>query len=81
MSEGLKSIGGLWIKQGKKSKFMSGEIELLGISQHILVFKNDKDGIEKRPDYRICLAETTEDDKREQWEKSNSPPVDDEVPF
>ena len=57
MSEGLKNVGGLWLKEGAKGKFMSGEIELGGVKQHILIFRNDKDGVEKRPDYRIYISQ------------------------
>lgn len=48
-----ESIGGLWIKQGKAQKFLSGSIKLDGKEYQIIVFKNDKGDNPKRPDYRI----------------------------
>lgn len=48
-----ESIGGLWIKQGKSQKFLSGSIKLDGKEYQIIVFKNDKGDNPKRPDYRI----------------------------
>ena len=52
------SIGGLWIKQGKNGKFMSGKItQMNGQDLNIIVFKNDKGDNERRPDYRIYLSE------------------------
>jgi len=60
MGEGLKGIGGLWLKDGAKGKFFSGEIELGGVKQHILIFKNDKGDNPKRPDYRIYMPEDEE---------------------
>lgn len=53
-------IGGLWLKQGRQGKFMSGEIEINGKKIQIVVFKNDKGDNPKRPDYTIHIP-----DKRE----------------
>lgn len=72
--EGLKSIGGLWLKDGKKGKYFSGEVELFGTKQHILVFKNDKGDNERRPDYRIYVP-------NDETEEKDTHARDNEVPF
>ena len=60
------SIGGLWIKDGKNGKFMSGKItQMNGAELNIVVFKNDKGDNPKRPDYRIYLSEPMGDKKQE----------------
>jgi len=52
----MKRIGGLWLKEGKNGKFFSGNVEVGGIKQGILIFRNDKkEG--NQPDYNICEAE------------------------
>jgi len=54
-------IGALWLKTSVKgNKFMSGEIELNNEKFRVVVFKNDKDGVETRPDYQIFLSEDQE---------------------
>ena len=72
---GLAKTGALWIKTGKESgkKFMGGVLTCngCGVEHDILVFKNDKDGVEKRPDYTI-----NEEEKQEQID-----PLDDDIPF
>lgn len=51
-------IGALWLKQSKAGKtFMSGELDIDGEKIRIVVFKNDKDGVETRPDYQIFKSE------------------------
>jgi len=54
----LKTIGGLWIKEGKKGKFFSGNITLNygtpeEIKLNIMIFKNDKKEKENQPEYKI----------------------------
>lgn len=51
---GLTKIGALWVKDGKKGKFMSGQVEIEGVKYAILVFKNTKTS-DKQPDYNINL--------------------------
>ena len=54
----LKKIGGLWLKEGPKGKFMSGEIDREeGGTMKIMVFKNQykSEGL-NRPDYTINLV-------------------------
>lgn len=55
-----KSIGALWIKEGKKGKFMSGKITLDGKEYDIVIFKNSykKD---KQPDYMIYESQKRAD--------------------
>ena len=49
-----KSIGALWSKEGKNGTYMTGTIELEeGQKVSIVIFSNDKGGVETRPDYRI----------------------------
>ena len=50
---GFQKIGALWLKQGKKGKFMSGEIEIDGVTHKLTVFKNDYKKEDKHPDYII----------------------------
>jgi len=71
----LKNIGSLWLKDGAKGKYMSGEMELFGTKLHVFVFKNDKDGVEKRPDYRVF----TEGEAAVEKEKFND--IDQDPPF
>jgi hypothetical protein len=64
-----RSIGGLWLKDGKNGKFMSGNIDLKELAEQtsetekipIIIFKNDrkKEG-ENTPDYRIFLGKPKE---------------------
>lgn len=58
-----ESIGSLWVKKGKNGEaFFSGRImQTNGVPMNIVVFSNDKGGVEKRPDYRIFLSEPRED--------------------
>lgn len=59
-----KAIGALWLKQGRKGKFMSGEIEIAGTKYPVVIFKNDlKQPGEKTPDYRIFPAQPREPER------------------
>ncbi len=52
----LKKIGALWIRQGKKGKFLSGELQLEGRDGpkiSVLVFKETDKKNQKGPDYTI----------------------------
>jgi hypothetical protein len=61
----FRNCGGLWLKEGAKGKFFSGEFQpdgKDGKSWRIMVFKNDKkEG--RQPDYRIVLADDDKGDK------------------
>jgi len=75
MAEERKSIGGLWLKDGKNGKYFSGEIELFGTKTHIFIFKNIyKEEGSKQPDYRIVLP-------REENSPSEPKINNDDVPF
>lgn len=73
-------LGALWLKEsGKGKKYMSGNIEINGEKIQIVVFKNDKGGVETRPDYQIFKSE-----KREQVVNANNESEEisvDEIPF
>ena len=59
-------IGALWLKQSKAGKtFMSGELDMNGEKIKIVVFKNNKDGVETRPDYQIFKSEEREQKQEE----------------
>jgi uncharacterized protein (DUF736 family) len=54
----MESIGALWKKVGKdNNSFLSGKVTVNGVSQDIIIFKNDKGDNDKRPDYRIFASE------------------------
>lgn len=53
----MTKLGALWIKTGKKGKFMSGVIKIDDVETKIVVFKNDRKESDKHPDYNIMLSE------------------------
>lgn len=53
----MTKIGALWMKEGKKDKYMSGVIKVDGQEIKIVVFKNDRKESDKHPDYNIMLSE------------------------
>jgi hypothetical protein len=76
---GLTKIGALWLKDGKKGKFMSGKIEVEGKEYAILVFKNEKKN-DKQPDYNINLRNDNEVEKpKSDYEKPLE--ENDDLPF
>ena len=66
-----KSIGALWVNEGKNIKYLAGEIEVNGETVKIVVFKNSYKTEEKHPDYRIYLKAS----------KKEAEPETDELPF
>lgn len=78
-------IGALWIKEGRKGKFMSGNVEIDGVKVDIVVFKNDKGDNPKRPDYSILKSEPRGESKP--YVQPGSPAddhrngFDDDIPF
>jgi len=75
----LKSIGALWLKEGKSGKFMAGNIEVNGEEIGVMVFKNDKGDNPKRPDYRIMVI--VEEDEDGYRQNNVAPDEDDDIPF
>lgn len=67
----MEKLGALWLKDGKKGKYMSGVVEINGVKTNILVFKNDHKESDKHPDYNIYLSE----------DKRGKVADDDELPF
>jgi hypothetical protein len=51
-----RKFGALWLKQGEKGEYMSGEITVNDKKISIVCFKNDKQN-EKQPDWDILVAE------------------------
>ena len=51
-----RRFGALWIKQGAKGEFMSGELTINDKKIPIVCFKNEKQN-EKQPDWDILIAE------------------------
>ena len=66
----LQKIGALWLKDGKKGKFMSGEIEINGVKTKILVFKNSKQK-DTHPDYQIQMPLDDNQDQPQQPAQRN----------
>lgn len=73
----LKAVGALWVKEGSKGKFFSGEIELNGVKTHILIFRNEKGGVDRRPDYRVHIEVPVKTEEETQNDKFS----DSEIPF
>lgn len=52
------NIGALWLNESKKgAKYMSGMVEVNGVKQKIVVFKNKYKEEDKHPDYRIFASQ------------------------
>lgn len=65
-----KSIGALWLKQGAKGKYMSGEVTIGDVKTRVVVFKNDrKEEGDKYPDYRIFRQKSKEELARDRGEE------------
>lgn len=53
-----KDIGALWERQSSKgSTYLTGFVEIDGKKHELVLFRNNKDGNEKRPDYHIYPSE------------------------
>ena len=75
----LAKCGALWLKEGAKGKFLSGEIDLSEIGEDVktldvLVFKNDKGDNPKRPDYTINR-------RIDEPDEITNPDTDDDIAF
>lgn len=63
----LRKVGALWLKEGKKGRFMSGVFEPEGREGpkfRILIFKNEKKDGPKDPDYTIHQSQDDEPTER-----------------
>jgi uncharacterized protein (DUF736 family) len=52
---GLKKIGAMWKKQGKRGEFLTGQVEVDGKKVDFVVFPNDRKESEKQPDFVINI--------------------------
>lgn len=62
----LEKRGALWVKEGPKGKYLSGEIEFDEVKRNIMIFKNPDEWIAEnpsRPAYKI--VERVEDEVEE----------------
>lgn len=50
-------IGALWKKNGARGEFFSGEIEVGGVKQRVVVFPVGRKASDKAPDYRVLRAQ------------------------
>jgi uncharacterized protein YbbC (DUF1343 family) len=66
----FEKIGALWIKDGKKGKYMGGEMELDGVKRKVMVFKNNYKKTDAQPDYIINMAV---DDEQQQDRSAPEP--------
>ena len=70
-------IGALWLNESKSgSKYMSGVVEVNGVKQKIIVFKNNYKQEEKHPDYRILKSEP-----KQQQAFTGPEEFQDDIPF
>lgn len=46
-------IGALWFKTSEKGDYFTGEVEMGGVKQRIVVFANKFKDAEKKPDWKI----------------------------
>ena len=53
----MRRIGALWLKDGQKGKFMSGNIEIGDRKINILIFRNTRKKENRHPDYNIMIQE------------------------
>lgn len=70
----MTKLGALWLKEGKKGKFMSGVLTWGEQKIPLVVFKNNRKQEAKHPDYEIFLSEP-----REQQQPQQAP--NDDIPF
>lgn len=55
--DAFKRIGGLWLKDGKRGKFLTGKVpQDLTAGQRLFLFKNDRNKGDSDPDYAMFVA-------------------------
>src|SRR5258705_10368869 len=65
MASDLKRVSGLWLKDGKNGKFMSGAVEdAIPAGAKLLIFKNDRKERDQQPDYQLFVAPADGDGQR-----------------
>ena len=53
-----KDCGAVWQRKSANGvEYMTGFVEIAGSKQEIVMYRNKKDGNEKRPDWRIYPSE------------------------
>lgn len=59
------SVGGIWVKEGARGRWLSIAVEINGVKHSFVGFKNDyKEEGDNRPDYQILMPKPREDDAR-----------------
>jgi len=88
VADDLVRASGLWLKDGKRGKFMSGEVrEAIPAGAKLLIFKNDrKESGSNEPDYSLFYgaAEDQPPMKRaepQQQQAAAATVPDDDIPF
>lgn len=57
MPQNPDEIGALWMKDGRKGKYLTGTVN--GV--RVVVFKNDRKNSDKAPDYRVLKSKPREE--------------------
>jgi uncharacterized protein (DUF736 family) len=74
-----KDIGALWLKRSEKNgtQYFSGKVVVNGVTQEIVIFKNDFKKQPKHPDYRIYPSQPRQAGGGSRRDDT----FDDDVPF
>ena len=87
MPDDLTRASGLWLKAGKRGKFMSGQVsEAIPAGAKLLIFRNDrKEAGSDAPDYSLFFVSPENQlpmQRAEPAQSDRSPQVlDDDIPF
>jgi hypothetical protein len=86
MSDDLIRASGLWVKDGKRGKFFSGQVkEDIPAGAKILIFRNDKRENESQPEFTLFFVSPEEQPPMRRAEPQTTrqaPEVDDsDIPF
>ena len=60
-----KDIGALWIQTGQYGEYWTGTIDMDGVKQRVIVYKNKYKSKENQPDLRIKKKELKEEKQEE----------------